>query len=358
MPGRTLIVGAGALGGLFATRLLASGAEVALATRSADAAAQLRASGLRVTGVGGAASVHAPEVAPLDAYRGRGAFDLILLATKAHEAIEVAPALPLLLAPGGTLLSIQNGGVAEVLATIVGGDVLLGGLSNVGATMTAPGAYEQRNAGPLVVGELAGGESERAERVRRSLARGIEARVTSNFRGAVWAKLLLNCSVTTLGAVAGRTMREYVASPEGRELFDLTYDETLAVARAAGARPERFVVDPIPPPRRGPGEPAAARDAWVSQVVNGYGDVKASMLQDLERGRRTEIDFVNGYAVDVGRRLGVPTPVNAAIVQTVHAIARGELAPGPALILRVLRLGRGEARGAEDGITPGAPGAG
>ncbi len=337
---RTLIVGVGALGGVVAARLRASGAPVWLAPRNAESAEQLKATGLRVTGVGGAASVQVEEVAPVDEYRTRGTFDLIVLATKAHDAIAVAPRLSGLLGPGGTLLPIQNGGVAQMLADRLGGDCVLGGLSNLGATMTTPGEYEQRNAGHLLIGELCGGESERAERVRRWLGRAVEVRVTSNIRGAVWSKLLLNCSVTTIGAIAGRMMREYIASPDGRELFDRTYDEALSVALASGARPERMLVDPIPPGWSGRSVPSAAHEAWLGEVLKGYGDAKPSMLQDFERGRTTEIDFVNGYVVDVGRKLGVRTPANAAIVEMVHAITRGEIAPGPALPGRILHASR------------------
>ena len=346
-------MGAGALGGVVAARLLGAGCRVWLATRDGVSAARLRPSGLRVTGVGGAVSVEVADVATVEEYRGAGeAFDLIVLATKAHDAIDVAPGLSGLLGPGGTLLPIQNGPVAQLLGEQFGDGSILGGLSNLGATMREPGVYEQRNAGHLLVGELAGGRSERAERVRGWLGRALEVRVTPNLRGAVWSKLLLNCSVTTLGAVAGRTMREYVASPEGRELFDRTYDEALSVALASGVRPERMLVDPVPPAWRGRSVPGEAHDAWLGEVVRGYGDVKPSMLQDFERGRRTEIDFVNGYVVDIGQKLGVRTPANAAIVATVHAISRGELAPSPALLGRILHAIRAEDESGAESFDP------
>jgi 2-dehydropantoate 2-reductase len=336
---RTLIIGIGALGGVIAARLRAAGAPVCLATRSAESAAKLRASGLRVTGVAGAVSVEVAEVATLDAYRGREPFELVVLATKAQDAVDVGPRVPALLAGGGTLLSIQNGGVAQLLADRLGGCVL-GGLSNLGATMIAPGIYEQRNAGHLLVGELAGGVSERAERTCAELGRAVEVRLTPNIRGAVWSKLLLNCSVTTIGAIAGGTMRGYMALPEGRELFDRAYAEALSVALASGSHPEKMLVDPMPPGWAGRSVPGEAHDAWLGQISSFYGDVKPSMLQDFERGRTTEIEFINGYVVTVGRQHGVPTPVNAAIVQTVQAITRGELSPDPALLGRVLQASR------------------
>jgi 2-dehydropantoate 2-reductase len=203
--------------------------------------------------------------------------------------------------------------------------------------MTEPGIYEQRNAGHLLIGELAGGESERAERVRQWLGRAVELRVTPNLRGAVWSKLLLNCSVTTLGAVAGGTMREYITSSEGREVFEQAYDEALSVALASGARPERMIVEPIPPARSGRSVRSEEYDAWLDQILKGYGDARPSMLQDIERGRITEIDFINGYVVSIARQFSVHTPVNAAIVETVHAITRGQLAPDPSLLELILQ---------------------
>jgi 2-dehydropantoate 2-reductase len=335
---RTLVVGAGALGGVVATRLRAAGVPVALATRDAASAERLRASGLRVSGVGGAASADDVEVAPLVAWAEDGRFDLVVLATKAGDAIDAAPVAAGALAPGGILLPIQNGGVAQLLGDRLG-PCVLGGLSNLGATMASPGVVEQRNAGHLLVGELAGGASDRAERVRAWLGRGVEVRVTPNLPGAIWSKLVVNCSVTTLGAVAGRTMREYVATPTGRAAFERAYDEALAVALASGARPERMLVEPIPPGWSGHSVASAAHEAWLAAVLAGYGDVKPSMLQDFDRGRRTEVEFINGYVAALGPRHGVPTPVNAAIVEVVEAITRRELAPDPRLLARIVRAG-------------------
>lgn len=333
---KILVVGAGALGGLIAARLRASGRAVWIATKDAQTAAELKATGLHVSGVGGSVFVEMAEIAPLDAYGERDAFDLVVLATKARDAMQVAPRLVRMLGAGGVLLPIQNGGVAQLLADRLGGDRILGGLSNLGATMNATGSYEQRNAGHLLVGELSGGDTARAERVREAMSGGVEVRVTTNLPGAVWSKLLINCSVTTIGAIAGRTMREYIALPHGRRLFDLAYDEALSVALANGIHPQRMLVEPIPPGWSGHGVRGEAHEAWLGELLASYGDLKPSMLQDFERGRPTEIDFINGYVADLGRTKGIPTPANAAIVETVYAVTRGELCPDPSLLGRTL----------------------
>ena len=331
---RTLIVGIGALGGTIATRAISAGKPVWLATRDAESARALRSSGLRVSGIGGAASAGSVQVAAIEEYVRGDRFDLILLATKAHDALEIAPFLSTLLASGGALLCIQNGGVSQILADRLGQSVV-GGLSNLGATMVEPGVYEQGNAGHLLIGELAGGPSARVSSIAQALngPGTIETRTTPNLRGAIWSKLLLNCSVTTIGAVAGQTMRRYIASSAGKEVFRKIYDEVLSVALAGGTRPERMIVDPIPPVT-GPGRDY---DAWIDQILATYGDIKPSMLQDFERRRRTEIDFINGYVAQLGNQLGVPTPLNAAMTELVHRIEQGRLQPDPARLDELLR---------------------
>jgi 2-dehydropantoate 2-reductase len=323
---QVLIVGIGALGGTIAARALRAGLPVRLAARNIDSAEALRRSGLRVSGIGGEVRIDAFDVAAIEDYGKGDQFDLILLATKAQDALDIASHVVGLLAPEGVVLPIQNGGVARVLADRLGQDKILGGLSNLGATMVEPGVYEQKNAGHLLIGELAGGVSERVERVARALGRAIEVKVSSNLTGAIWSKLLINCSVTTLGAVCSQTMRQYMEKEAGKKVFRRTYEEALSVALATGTRLERLAVDPIPP--GWPGDSAAEEyDEWVGAVMAFYGDAKPSMLQDFERGRKTEIDFINGYVVALGHASGMLVSMNGAITNLVHQIERGVLQP-------------------------------
>src|SRR5690348_4124135 len=322
-----LIVGIGALGGTIAARAIRTGLPVRLAARNTDSAKALRRSGLRVSGFGGEVRADVIDIAAVEDYGKGDQFDLILLATKAQDTLEVAPRVLRLLAPGGVMLPIQNGGVARVLADGLGEHRILGGFSNLGATMVEPGVYEQKNAGHLVIGELAGGVSERIDRVARTLGRAIEVKASSNITGAIWSKLLINCSVTTLGALCSQTMRQYMETEAGKKVFRRTYEETLSVALSTGTRLERLAVDPIPPGWSNNSGAQADYESWVKAVIDFYGDVKPSMLQDLERGRKTEIDFINGYVMALGHASGMPVPVNAAITELVHQIERGVLQP-------------------------------
>jgi 2-dehydropantoate 2-reductase len=279
---RILIVGIGALGGTIATRAVTAGMPVCLATRTAESARVLQSSGLRVSGIGGTATARSVHVAAIEQYGQADEFDLILLATKAHDALEIASFLSSLLGAGGTLLPIQNGSVSQTLADRLGGGaVVLGGVSNLGATMVGPGVYEQRNAGNLLIGELPGGLSERVAKIGQALRGAIETHAAPNLRGAIWAKLLLNCSVTTIGAIASQPMRQYMMSFAGKEVFRRIYDEALSVALASGTRPEPMIVEAIPPGWQGTIVPGDDYDRWIDQIIAVYGDIKASMLQDF-----------------------------------------------------------------------------
>src|SRR5437763_5772619 len=178
-----LIVGIGALGGTIAARALRAGLPVRLAARNTESAEVLRRSGLRVTGIGGEVEADTIDVAALEDYGKGDQFDLILLATKAQDALEVAPHAVGLLAPEGVILPIQNGGVARALADRLGEDKILGGFSNLGATMVEHGVYEQKNAEHLLIGELDSGISKRTERLARVLSREVKDKISSNMIG-------------------------------------------------------------------------------------------------------------------------------------------------------------------------------
>lgn len=284
---RILIVGVGALGGVIGARLVAAGRDVMFAAKHPEQLARLR-----VEGIGGTVEI-TPDVRLL---ADCGHYDVAVLATKADDALAVAPAIT-----RGLIVPIQNGAVSQLLAERYG-DRVIGGISHLGATMHAPGHYEQRNAGQILIGELAGGSSQRIA----DLAELLNARTTTNMLGAIWTKLIINCSVTTLGAIAGTTMRGYIG--EYRGLFDRVFAEAHAVASASGV-----TLDPMPD---------------LAGLLERYGDLRPSMLQDFTRRRPTEIAYINGYVASHGERLGIPTPLDARIVEIVRAIERGELEPG------------------------------
>ena len=141
-------------------------------------------------------------------------------------------------------------------------------------------------------------------------------RVTDNVRGMIWSKLLINSTFTGLSAVSG--LRYGGVAEQGRDAVFALWAEGVAVGDAQGLKLERVHVDPH-----------RFDDAALADYMAGSGNVRPSMLQDLDAGRETEVDVVNGGVAARGRELGIATPCNDRVVELVHSMERGERSPDP-----------------------------
>jgi 2-dehydropantoate 2-reductase len=156
-----------------------------------------------------------------------------------------------------------------------------------------------------------------------------EVHVTDNIRGQVWSKLLINSTFSGLGVVSGLLYQEIAEDPAGREAvyalwregYDVGRAEELKLEEVLGVPAEALVV-------RGPKDRQSAGEA-LEVVMGQVGATKASMLQDLERGAKTEVDVINGAVVERGQEHGVPTPANERVVELVHAMEKDERRPHP-----------------------------
>jgi 2-dehydropantoate 2-reductase len=243
-------------------------------------------------------------------------------------AREVLP----LLAPEGLLVSLQNGICEEALAGVAGRRRVAGCVVGFGATMHGPAELEMTSSGEFVLGSLEGGDDPRLEPVRRMLSTTAPCRLSDNILGELYAKLIINSCINSLGAVTGLNLGEMLARLKARRLFIAVMREAMQVAGALGlAVPpgaggkldyQRFL--------QGSGPLASLRRHLTIRLVGfKYRRLKSSSLQSLERGKPTEIDYLNGYIVAKGREAGRPTPVNARLVALVREIEDGARRPGP-----------------------------
>jgi 2-dehydropantoate 2-reductase len=320
-----LVVGAGAIGGVTAAKMKGEVRRVAVLDANDEHVERMRTDGLLIDDLGEERRV------PLDAYADPagldGHFDFALIALKApHLESALAPLLD-----GGmaeTFVSLGNGLVQEHIAGIVGGERLIWGTVEWGSTNLGPGHLARTTRGPFIIGEPDGSVRERTRLLADALGTVDEARVTENIRGQVWSKLLVNSTFSGLGAVSGLLYREVVADPDGREVvlalwregYDVGMAQNLQLEEVLGVPAESLVV-------RDPGDRERA-DGALAVAMQQAGATKASMLQDLERGAKTEVDVINGAVVEKGREYGVETPLNAHVVDLMHAMERGERRPG------------------------------
>jgi len=298
---RVAVLGAGAMGAIFGSAFHRAGAEVMFFDNRPDVIDAIRSRGLVLEGaLGATATRFFATTAPAEL----GTVDLALVLVDSTSTAAVADVAAECLGEHGCALTLQNGvGNWEKLAERLGGErVLAGSTYNSGAGF-GPGRARHTNLGPTIIGETDGPPSERAREIARLLeSAGLQVEVTDNVQGHIWSKFVHNCAINPISAVTRLRPGEIARTKAAAGLLDQILDEVLAVVAAAGIRlPE---ADP--------------REHIRDHCWERYN--RPSMLQHLESGRVTEIDALNGALVDLARTLGVPVPVNQAIVRTVKAL--------------------------------------
>ncbi|MFW5747996.1 MAG: ketopantoate reductase family protein [Chloroflexota bacterium] len=326
MAERILIEGVGGIGGVVAARMIQAGYGPTLVTNNEEITRAINTGGLRINSPEGVAVVRARAYTRLDEIGDEGPFDVAFLIMKANSVVEAAQATVPLLAPEGFVVTCQNGIVEDAVGAAIGDERVLAAIIVWGGTMHAPGVYERTSIGPSVIGERDGSITDRVRLVERLLQTATPVVVTQNIRGAQWSKLAINCTITTIGALTGDYLGVMLEDRRVRLAFMAAYAEVINTAQALGIQLEKVVSNPmilyVPPDAAAPTR--FAKDLALRFVGRKYRRLKSSSLQSLERGRKTEIDFLNGYVVEQAQKVGVATPVNARLVQLIKEIESGQ----------------------------------
>jgi 2-dehydropantoate 2-reductase len=328
---RMLVVGCGGIGGIIAAHLFEQGHDVTALTTNPLIADAINAGGFRVRGEASPGTV--PGRAERDLGDRTAPFDYVLLATQPPQVEEAARGVLRHLAPEGAMVCFQNGLCEERVARLAGPERTFGAIVAWGASMVEPGVYDRTSAGGFVLGRLDGAADPRLEELARILEAIGPTTVTTNLSGARWSKLAINCAISSLGTIGGDRLGVLLRHRSVRRLALEIMSEVVEVARAARVPLEKvagtFDLDWIAltdAERRAAGSAAlVAKHALLLAVGARYRRLRSSMLAAIERGRTPAIDFLNGEVVARGKKHGVATPVNERIVQTVWAIAKGEL---------------------------------
>jgi 2-dehydropantoate 2-reductase len=297
------VVGAGAMGSVYAGLLGSAGHEVWAIDRWREHVDAIRDHGLRVEGASGDRIV--PIRATTDPAEA-GEADLVILATKAMDVEAAAEAARPLVGSGTLVLSIQNGlGGPDIAARVLVDDrVAVGVAGGFGASVVEPGHVHHHGLELIRLGERHGPVSERIEEVAEIWrGAGFTVRTFDDVQRLVWEKLVCNVAFSGTCTVLGRTIGEVIGDANAWSVAAGCAAEAFEVGRAADVRFD--FDDPI---------------AYVREFALKIPDARPSMLLDLEAGRRLEIDFINGAIPRVGREVGVAAPFNEAITALVKAL--------------------------------------
>ena len=327
------IIGAGAIGCVVGGLLTKAGHDVTLVDQWPEHIETMKQHGLRLSGTCGE---HTIPVKALHIHELQGVatpFEAIFVSVKSYDTEWAAQmALAYLEQPDGVVVDFQNGVNDERVASVVGKARCLGCVITIGAGMYEPGHAMRTDSGSVgfKIGEHDGRDTPRAQALARVLNDVAGTKVTTNLWGERWSKLAVNCMANPLAGLSGLGSAEVRTAPIPRRIAIHVAAEVIQVGRAAG-----YEVEPIYGIDARRFVDAAQGKGWDAVEADMAASVKfltggrPSMLQDVMKGRRTEIDYLNGYVSQQGKRLGVATPVNDAVVAAVRQHGVGTLKPDP-----------------------------
>ena len=290
---RIAVFGAGAVGGYFGARLAAAGHDVVFIARGSHLEA-IRKTGLRIESPNGDLTIHPAQAT--DDPASVGPADYLMFAVKLFDTEPIAHACRPMVGPGTTVLALQNGvETEEILGRILGPQHVLGGTVYIAAVVAEPGLIRQTGQfARMIFGELDGSASKRGQMFETACKQaGIDAVFSPAVMTEIWMKFIVLVALSGATTVTRLPVGLLRADPDTRMLLYSAIAEAAAVGRARGvALPEDAVERQM-----------AVLDGWPPEMV-------ASMLHDLNAGKRMEVDYFSGAVARLGRQCGIPTPVH------------------------------------------------
>jgi len=297
---RIAMLGAGAMGSVFGSLLVKAGFDVIFLDIWQEHIAKLQKEGLRVRDASGK-----EELIPVRAFsspEGLKPVDIVFLMVKAYDTETALSQWKVLFGEKTLVLTMQNGlGNVERIAHHIPMERIIPGVTSRGAYVIGPGAVNNSGHAETVLGVVHPSQRQDSQRLAEMFTRaGVEVKYDEDLNSLIWGKLLMNVAINPVGALTGMLNVEAVSYPSTLRLQELAMKEGMEVGKAKGIQ-FRYA-DPV---------------KKLKEIVSGAPMNRCSMLQDLDRKKRTEIDYINGAVVELGRQLNIPTPINEALTSLI-----------------------------------------
>lgn len=321
------IYGAGSLGTILGAYISKACVPIELINRNLAHVEALQKNGARITGT----VQFCQKVIAYTPKEMSGKYDIIFLMTKQQHNAIVVQNLKEYLAPDGVLVTFQNGLPELQIASILSEERVLGCTVAWGATLIEPGVCEltsEVDALSFSLGSISEKKNKHFDKVKELLELMGKVDVEENFIGTRWSKLLINASFSGMSAVLGCTFGEAASPRDSRRIVQALIKECIDVCKAGGIRIEPVqgkdivkLLDYNNPLKK------AFSFFIIPIAIRKHAKLKASMLQDIEKGKITEVDAINGAVSEYGKNVGCPTPMNDKVVEIIHKIEQGTLQP-------------------------------
>lgn len=299
---KIVVVGPGAMGCLYAAFLSKSKEELWLLDKNKEKAAKINESGISVEEAQGSWQAKVKTTANI---ADIGQADLIIICVKSFHTKQAVEQIKPLLGPSTKILTLQNGiGNIEIISEIAGEERVIGAVTNEGATLIDTGKIRHAGRGETVIGSVDGKTPVELRTIREVFNKvGFETKMSRDIKSLIWSKLIINIGINALSAIT-RLPNGKLTEYEGtrRILRDAVTEATRIAKRK---RIKLIFDDPL---------------AKVEAVCESTSDNLSSMLQDVLRKKRTEIDFINGVIVRLGQELGISVPTNKLLLDLVKTI--------------------------------------
>lgn len=318
------MIGAGAIGGVTAAFIKQAGHDIEIVCKHQALAEKINTTGIHISGKKGAHQIRlkaVKEIAHLS-----GPKDLVFIATKAADCVTAAQQLLPKLTPKSVVVSLQNGISEPALAKVLGKTRVIGCVVGWGASHNGQGELEVTSEGEFIIGNLDHKPDGRLAPIQEMLNRVYPTRISTNILGELYAKLIINACINSLGVIGGVRLGKLLADKKARTICMRLMREAMAVANAMNIQVEaagggKLDFNTFLESR---GRLAEMKRHLTIRIIGfKYRRIKSSSLQSIERGHRSEVDFLNGYICDHGQTHHIPTPVNNAVRAMVLEIESG-----------------------------------
>jgi len=299
---KIVVVGAGAIGSLFAAFLTKSKEELWLLDKNKENAAKINASGISLEGVSGSWQAKVKTTADI---QDIGQADLVLICVKSFNTKSAVEQIKPILGQNTKILTLQNGiGNVEIISEIAGEEKVIAGVTNQGATLIEAGKIRHAGHGETIIGSIDGKTPVELRAIREIFNKvGFETKMSRDIKSLIWSKLIINAGINALTAIT-RLPNGKLTEYEGTRR--ILRDAVTEAARIAKRKRIKLIFD----------DPLAK----VEAVCEGTSDNLSSMLQDVLRKKRTEIDFINGVIVRFGQEMGISVPTNKLLLDLIKTI--------------------------------------
>ncbi|MBM3249104.1 MAG: 2-dehydropantoate 2-reductase [Candidatus Omnitrophica bacterium] len=295
------IVGPGAMGCLFAAHL-SKKEDVVLIDKNEQRAKFINQNGIKLEGVSG--NWQAKVKATTDPAEAENV-ELIIICVKAYDTKDAVKMIKNIIKEDTLVLTLQNGvGNIEIISEIIGYDKVLGGVTNQGATLLGDGHIRHAGKGETVIGRIDGKIPVQLRDIREAFNKtNLETRISRDIKGLLWSKLIINVGINALTAITRLKNGKLIEFEGTRQILRAAVTEAVKIAKRK--RIKLIYDDPL---------------AKVEAVCEATSANISSMLQDVLRKKKTEIDFINNAIVREGESLGIPVTINSALVDLVQTI--------------------------------------